>query len=112
MYAPWSRMELDFIALEKEYSEEIEKKVENLHLTNFISHEVVCLAAIVLTYMDMESLGGSHPSESAVSSQPVISFVYIGKIFLAIIFIFALGAVFTLALENLPRLILFINSSM
>ena len=33
---------------------EIEKKVENLHLTNFISHEVVCLAAIVLTYMDME----------------------------------------------------------
>ncbi|CBI39045.3 unnamed protein product, partial [Vitis vinifera] len=59
-----------------------------------------------------KSLGGSHPSESAVSSQPVISFVYIGKIFIAIIFIFALGAVFTLALENLPRLILFINSSM
>ncbi|XP_034694654.1 uncharacterized protein LOC117921020 isoform X2 [Vitis riparia] len=59
-----------------------------------------------------KSSGGSHPSESAVSSQPVISFVYIGKIFLAIIFIFALGAVFTLALENLPRLILFINSSM
>ena len=61
----------------------------------------------------LQSIGGAHPSsERAVASQPGISFVYIGKIFLAIIFIFVLAAVFTLALENLPTLILFINSSM
>ena len=46
------------------------------------------------------------------TAKPVISSVYIGKIILAFILIFVLGAIFTLALENLPRLILFIKSSM
>ncbi|KAI8562699.1 hypothetical protein RHMOL_Rhmol03G0054800 [Rhododendron molle] len=46
------------------------------------------------------------------ASQPVISCLYVGKILLALILIFAMGAVLTLALENLPRLILFINSSL
>lgn len=46
------------------------------------------------------------------ASQPVISYLYVGKILLALILIFAMGAVLTLALENLPRLILFINSSL
>ncbi|CAL5356829.1 unnamed protein product [Camellia sinensis] len=45
------------------------------------------------------------------SSKP-ISLWYIGKILLAFVFIFVMGAIFSLALENLPRLILFINSSM
>ncbi|KAL4607127.1 hypothetical protein ACB092_09G152100 [Castanea dentata] len=53
---------------------------------------------------------GSHPVER--TANPVISSVYIGKIILAFILIFVLGAIFTLALENLPRLILFIKSSM
>ncbi|XP_030927163.1 uncharacterized protein LOC115953573 [Quercus lobata] len=53
---------------------------------------------------------GSHPVERA--AKPEISFVYIGKIILAFILIFVLGVIFTLALENLPRLILFIKSSM
>nr|XP_023929568.1 uncharacterized protein LOC112040866 [Quercus suber]POF24237.1 hypothetical protein CFP56_12651 [Quercus suber] len=53
---------------------------------------------------------GSHPVER--TAKPVISFVYIGKIILAFILIFVLGAILTLALENLPRLILFIKSSM
>ncbi|KAK4581415.1 hypothetical protein RGQ29_024887 [Quercus rubra] len=53
---------------------------------------------------------GSHPVER--TAKPVISSVYIGKIILAFILIFVLGAIFTLALENLPRLILFIKSSM
>ncbi|KAK9290581.1 hypothetical protein L1049_008752 [Liquidambar formosana] len=52
---------------------------------------------------------GLHPVKA---SQPVISCQYIGRIFLALILIFLLGAVFTLVLENLPRLILFMNSSM
>ncbi|KAL5574364.1 hypothetical protein UlMin_023961 [Ulmus minor] len=37
--------------------------------------------------------------------KPLISFVYIGKIILAFILIFVLGASFTLFLENLPNLI-------
>ncbi|KAH7853331.1 hypothetical protein Vadar_001302 [Vaccinium darrowii] len=46
------------------------------------------------------------------ASQPVISYLYVGKILLAFILIFVMGAVLTLALKNLPSLILFINSSM
>ncbi|XP_044478482.1 uncharacterized protein LOC123205554 isoform X2 [Mangifera indica] len=45
-------------------------------------------------------------------SKPGISSMYIGKILLAFILMFVLGAIFTFALENLPRLILFLNSSM
>lgn len=43
---------------------------------------------------------------------PVLSLPYIGKILLAFLLLFVLGAIFTVALENLPRLILHINSSM
>ncbi|KAJ7971956.1 Maltase-glucoamylase, intestinal [Quillaja saponaria] len=45
-------------------------------------------------------------------SQPAISILYIGKIVLAFTLIFVLGAIFTLALENLPSLLLFIKSVM
>lgn len=45
-------------------------------------------------------------------SEPAINFLYIGKIVVAFLFIFLLGGIFTLALENLPRLMLFINSSL
>ncbi|BFG37568.1 hypothetical protein CerSpe_238420 [Prunus speciosa] len=45
-------------------------------------------------------------------SKPEINFMYIGKIILAFILIFVLGAIFTLALENLPRLIYFFSLSM
>ncbi|XP_028766909.1 uncharacterized protein LOC114724672 [Neltuma alba] len=40
-----------------------------------------------------------------------ISFLYLVKILFAFILIFVLGAIFTLALENLPALILFVKSS-
>ncbi|CAK7341547.1 unnamed protein product [Dovyalis caffra] len=53
---------------------------------------------------------GSRPAKTA--SKPGIGFVYIAKIVVAFILLFVLGAIFTLALENLPRLILFINSFM
>ncbi|XP_058205152.1 uncharacterized protein LOC131319063 isoform X2 [Rhododendron vialii] len=53
-----------------------------------------------------------HNASVREASQPVISYLYVGKILLAFILIFAMGAVLTLALENLPRLILFINSSL
>ncbi|XP_047338031.1 uncharacterized protein LOC124941727 [Impatiens glandulifera] len=41
-----------------------------------------------------------------------ITMGYIGKILLAFVIMFVIGAFFTLALENLPRFLLFINSSM
>ncbi|KAF9595717.1 hypothetical protein IFM89_003459 [Coptis chinensis] len=44
--------------------------------------------------------------------KPHISFPYIGRIVLALTFIILLGVMFTLALENLPRLFLFVTSSM
>ncbi|KAJ4721318.1 Maltase-glucoamylase, intestinal [Melia azedarach] len=58
----------------------------------------------------VESSDGTHRRKTV--SKPGISFVYMGKILLAFVLIFVLGAIFTLALENLPRLILFLNSSM
>ncbi|KNA23515.1 hypothetical protein SOVF_024170 [Spinacia oleracea] len=45
-------------------------------------------------------------------SEPTITHLYIGKIVIAFLFIFLLGGIFTVALENLPRLMLFINSSL
>ncbi|KAA8518358.1 hypothetical protein F0562_015759 [Nyssa sinensis] len=65
------------------------------------------------TTTDIQSVMGLDGSDTAERlSLPSISFRYIGKILLAFILIFVLGAIFTLALENLPRVILFINSSM
>ncbi|KAG8372302.1 hypothetical protein BUALT_Bualt12G0052100 [Buddleja alternifolia] len=48
---------------------------------------------------------------TGIITQTPISLVYIGKILLAFVLLFAFGAVFTLALENLPRFILYVNSS-
>ncbi|XP_010266713.1 PREDICTED: uncharacterized protein LOC104604156 [Nelumbo nucifera] len=50
--------------------------------------------------------------QSTSVSTPPITLLYIGKIFLAFIFIFILGAILTLFLESLPRLILIITSFM
>ncbi|KAI3683744.1 hypothetical protein L1987_84258 [Smallanthus sonchifolius] len=41
----------------------------------------------------------------------VIGVQYIAKVLLAFVLLFVFGAVFTLALENLPRFLIFINSS-
>uniref|UniRef100_A0A2C9VC20 Uncharacterized protein n=1 Tax=Manihot esculenta TaxID=3983 RepID=A0A2C9VC20_MANES len=54
------------------------------------------------------SSDGQRPTKLVPKSG--VSSLYIGKILLAFIFIFVLGAIFTLALENLPSLILLINS--
>ncbi|KAI4342607.1 hypothetical protein MLD38_027214 [Melastoma candidum] len=56
--------------------------------------------------------GGSHGTRAKSSAKPVINFVYIGKIVIAFIFIFVMGAFFTLALEYLPLLIQAINTFM
>ncbi|XP_076901166.1 uncharacterized protein LOC143555518 isoform X3 [Bidens hawaiensis] len=40
----------------------------------------------------------------------VIGVQYIAKVLLAFVLLFVFGAVFTLALENLPRFLIFINS--
>ncbi|PWA46699.1 hypothetical protein CTI12_AA505960 [Artemisia annua] len=37
---------------------------------------------------------------------------YIAKVLLAFAFLFVFGAIFTLALENLPKFLIYINSSM
>ncbi|KAF9670290.1 hypothetical protein SADUNF_Sadunf13G0053100 [Salix dunnii] len=57
-----------------------------------------------------QSSDGSRPAKTA--SKPDISFLYMAKILVAFVMLFVLGASFTLALENLPKLILFINSFM
>ncbi|XP_054825632.1 uncharacterized protein LOC129323060 isoform X2 [Prosopis cineraria] len=54
-------------------------------------------------------VSGGLPPRRKVSKP--ISFLYLVKIVLAFIFIFALGAILTLALENLPALILLVKSS-
>ncbi|KAI4301020.1 hypothetical protein L6164_034339 [Bauhinia variegata] len=53
--------------------------------------------------------GGRLRLERKVS-KPVISILYIVKVVFAFILIFVLGAIFTLALENLPTLITFVKS--
>ncbi|CAM8888736.1 unnamed protein product [Rhodiola kirilowii] len=50
-------------------------------------------------------------SFSEVRAGEALNGQYFGRIFLAFVFLFLLGAVFTLALENLPKLIVYINSS-
>ncbi|PIN08080.1 hypothetical protein CDL12_19339 [Handroanthus impetiginosus] len=57
------------------------------------------------------STNGIGDSSSTRRTQSPISLLYIGKILLAFFLIFVFGAVFTLALENLPRFIFYINSS-
>lgn len=60
-------------------------------------------------FMLLQGVDGPHPMTERRSSP--ISFVYIGKILFAFLLLFVIGAVFTLFLENLPQLILYINSS-
>ncbi|EXB55429.1 hypothetical protein L484_005562 [Morus notabilis] len=56
-------------------------------------------------------VNGSETSAPAEVTKPAISLVYIGKIILAFILLFLIGAIFTLALENLPLFISFVTSS-
>lgn len=62
-----------------------------------------------MQFPTLKTSDGSQPVKKI--SQPGFSLVYVGKIALAFVLIFALGAIFTLALDNLPRLILLINST-
>ncbi|KAI3955425.1 hypothetical protein MKW98_018526 [Papaver atlanticum] len=56
---------------------------------------------------------GSAPTKSTMdSSDSHTTYQYFGRIFLALVLLFLLGCTFTVALENLPRLILFITSTM
>ncbi|XVE90223.1 hypothetical protein DITRI_Ditri20bG0061800 [Diplodiscus trichospermus] len=57
---------------------------------------------------NIKNFDGSHPTKRA--SKPGISFLYIAKIVIAFILMFVLAGIFMLALDNLPTLILFINS--
>ncbi|KAF5735179.1 hypothetical protein HS088_TW15G00679 [Tripterygium wilfordii] len=54
------------------------------------------------------SSGG--PVQMKVVGRSGVSCMYIAKILLAFILMFIVGGIFTFGLENLPRLILFINS--
>ncbi|KAH6801738.1 hypothetical protein C2S51_033184 [Perilla frutescens var. frutescens] len=56
-----------------------------------------------------QGIDGSHPT---TLKQSPVSFLYIGKILLAVLLLFVFGAVFTLFLENLPQFILYINPSL
>ncbi|XVF06668.1 hypothetical protein REPUB_Repub06bG0069900 [Reevesia pubescens] len=57
----------------------------------------------------VKNFDGTHPTKRA--SKPGIGFLYIAKIVLVFILMFVLAGILMLALDNLPRLILFINSS-
>lgn len=73
--------------------------------------KIVCLAKLSnIFFYFQQSSDGSRPAKTATN--PGISFLYMAKILVAFVLLFVLGASFTLALENLPRLILFINSFM
>ncbi|KAI3988500.1 hypothetical protein MKX01_026314 [Papaver californicum] len=56
---------------------------------------------------------GSTPTRRPTmdTSDSQINYQYFGRIFLALVLLFLLGCTFTAALENLPRLILFITST-
>ncbi|KAF3445454.1 hypothetical protein FNV43_RR10630 [Rhamnella rubrinervis] len=54
----------------------------------------------------------SHLQLGKKVPKPAISFVYIAKIVVAFVLMFVLGAIFTIALENLPSLVQFLSSSM
>ncbi|KAL6519604.1 hypothetical protein OROMI_032880 [Orobanche minor] len=58
------------------------------------------------------SARGIDGSHSIGRKESAISFLYIAKILLAFLLMFVFGSIFTLALENLPQLILYINSSL
>ncbi|XWS64904.1 hypothetical protein CRYUN_Cryun05aG0044200 [Craigia yunnanensis] len=58
----------------------------------------------------VKNFDGFHPTRRA--SKPGIDFLYIAKIVFVFILMYVLAGIFVLALDNLPRLILFINSSM
>ncbi|EOY10486.1 Uncharacterized protein TCM_025839 [Theobroma cacao] len=58
----------------------------------------------------VKNFDGSHSTKR--TSKPGISYLYIAKILLAFVLMFVLAGILMLGLENLPRLILFINSSM
>ncbi|KAL3841071.1 hypothetical protein ACJIZ3_025662 [Penstemon smallii] len=55
--------------------------------------------------------GNLDDSDSARRTSSSISSLYIGKILLAFVLLFLFGAIFALVLENLPKFILYINSS-
>ncbi|KAL6555259.1 hypothetical protein OROGR_006517 [Orobanche gracilis] len=58
------------------------------------------------------SARGIDGSQSTGRKESAISFLYIAKILLAFLLMFVFGSIFTLALEKLPQLILYINSSL
>lgn len=58
------------------------------------------------------SVKGSEGHRSAKKTSQPLGLLYIGKILLAFLIIFAIGATFTLVLENLPTLLLYMNSNM
>ncbi|KAL8132230.1 hypothetical protein AgCh_007927 [Apium graveolens] len=55
---------------------------------------------------------GSEGYSSAKKTSQPLSLLYIGKLLLAALIVFVIGATFTLVLENLPALLLYINSNM
>ncbi|CAI0384943.1 unnamed protein product, partial [Linum tenue] len=57
-----------------------------------------------------ENSDGSRPGRTIATKPAAITAGYMMKILVAFILIFMLGAVFTIALENLPKLILMLNS--
>lgn len=62
-----------------------------------------------VVFVVLQGVDDSHPSSSR-RGESAMSYMYLAKILLAFLLIFVFGAIFTLFLENLPQLILYINS--
>lgn len=67
-----------------------------------------------VVFVVLQGTDDSHPSNPSSSrrGESGMSYMYLAKILLAFLLIFVFGAIFTLFLENLPQLILYINSSL
>ncbi|KAK8713025.1 hypothetical protein V6N13_148253 [Hibiscus sabdariffa] len=59
-----------------------------------------------------KNIDGSHSTKTMTASKQEVNFGYIAKVVLAFVMMFMLGGVFMVALDNLPKLILLLDSSM
>lgn len=71
----------------------------------------ICRNCYDLTVVLSQPLQEPKTGVKKQTPEPTMNFLYTAKIVFVFLFMFLLMGIFTLALENLPKLILFINSS-
>ncbi|GMI65033.1 hypothetical protein like AT5G37480 [Hibiscus trionum] len=71
-----------------------------------------CVREVPTPIPSGKNIDGSHSTRTKTALKPGVNLVYIAKVVLAFVMMFMLGGVFMLALDNLPELILLLESSM